>query len=225
MIDYEILKKCDLFRGMDDGEIQDIVTNLDGIIRTADKNTLLISEGDETNIASIIISGSALAYQEDYTGGFRNVIAELGPGATISTSSSILSIPHPLTVVTRDDVVYFSFSMKRLFSRNIIQIDHLIHFENNLLVQMSKTMSMLFEKITFLTQRTTRARLMSYLVAKSYENKSKCFTITLNRQQLADYLGVDRAAMTVVLSELMNDGYIVFNKNDFTLTQKTFDEI
>lgn len=67
MIDYEILKKCDLFRGMDESEIQDIVTNLDGIVRSADKNTLIISEGDETNIASIIISGNALAYQEDYT--------------------------------------------------------------------------------------------------------------------------------------------------------------
>lgn len=224
-MDYGMLKKCDLFKGMDEAQIADIVNNLDGIVLTAEKNKTLIKEGDETRNAAVIISGSALAYQEDYTGGFRNVVAELGAGATLATSSSILSVPHPLTVMTREETVYFSFNTKKLFSVNSTRPATYLLFENNLLVQISKTMSILFEKITFLTQRTTRARLMSYLVTKSYEKKSKSFTISLNRQQLADYLGVDRAAMTVVLSELMNDGYIIFNKNDFTLTDQALDEI
>ncbi len=224
-MDYDMLRRCDLFRGMDEAQIADAVNNLDGMVLTAEKNKLIIQEGNDAKNAAFIISGSALAYLEDYTGGFRNVVAELGAGSVMSVSSSILMRPYPLSVITREETVYFSFNAKKLLNLNPQRPLNYIHFVNNLLVEMSKTMAVIFEKITFLTQRSTRARLMSYLVTKSYEKKSKTFTITLNRQQLADYLGVDRAAMTVVLSELMNDGYIIFSKNDFTLTQKALDEI
>lgn len=225
MIDYEILKKCALFTGMSDDEIHNVVTSLDGNIRKAEKNTVLINQGDETYNISIILSGSVLAYQEDFTGGFRHVIVELGRDDMISSSSPILHVPHPLTLVAREDTVYFSFSANKLLSRNAVESNNLNHFGINLLIRVSQSMSLLFKKLTVLTQRTTRARLLGYLVQKSYEAGSETFTITLNRQQLADSLGADRAAMTVVLYELMNDGYIIFNNNEFTLTEKAYEEV
>ena len=224
-MDYEILKSCKLFEGMEEAQIVDICNIVDGKILNAEKNTYILKEGSETRYCGYLISGSAYTYQEDYSGGFRNVVSYVRPGCIFAGGASVLKMTYPLSVITREDCVYFAFDANKLLSANpSTRPLNLIQFENNFITLLSRSIYILFDKISFLTQRTTRARLIAYLIHRSAENKSKTFSIDFNRQQLADYLGVDRAAMTVVLTELMNEGYLTYNKNDFSLTDKTFEE-
>ena len=73
------------------------------------------------------------------------------------------------------------------------------------------------DKITHISKRTTREKLLSYLSAESVKNNSLSFDIPYDRQQLADFLCVERAAMSVELSKLLKDGILKTTKNHFEL--------
>ena len=75
------------------------------------------------------------------------------------------------------------------------------------------------DKLTYLSQRNTRQKLMSYLSAESLKRKSPDFKIPFDRQQLADYLSVDRSAMSNELSKMRREGILEYNKNHFILNQ------
>ena len=76
---------------------------------------------------------------------------------------------------------------------------------------------MLMEKMEHLTQRTTREKLLSYLSAESQRQGRANFTIPFNRQQLADYLSVERSALSAELGRLRDEGVLTFHKSEFTL--------
>ena len=75
----------------------------------------------------------------------------------------------------------------------------------------------LMQKIDFTSKRTTREKLLAYLSAEAKESGSSNFCIPFNRQELADYLSVERSAMSAELSKLRDDGVLKFYKNQFEL--------
>lgn len=75
----------------------------------------------------------------------------------------------------------------------------------------------LTQKIEFTSRRTTREKLMAYLSAEAKKAENSHFSIAFNRQELADYLSVERSAMSAELSKLRNDGVLKFHKNKFEL--------
>ena len=74
---------------------------------------------------------------------------------------------------------------------------------------------MLTRIMEYLSQRTTKGKLLAYLSAESQRQKNSEFTIPFNRQQLADYLSVERSAMSATLCRLRDQGILEFNKNKF----------
>lgn len=76
---------------------------------------------------------------------------------------------------------------------------------------------LLTEKIEFTSKRTTREKLLSYLSAEAKKSGTSPFYIPFNRQELADYLSVERSAMSAELSKLRDDGVLKYNKNKFEL--------
>jgi CRP-like cAMP-binding protein len=76
---------------------------------------------------------------------------------------------------------------------------------------------MLNQKIEIMTKRSTREKLLAYLAAEAQKAGSGSFTIPYNREELADYLSVDRSAMSAELGRMRDDGLIRFQKNNFTL--------
>ena len=92
--------------------------------------------------------------------------------------------------------------------------NRLIH---NLLYIMAKKNLMLTRKIDHMGQRSIREKVMAYLSFESERQKKQTFTIPYNRQQFADYLAVDRSALSAELSRMKKDGLIRFEKNCFQL--------
>lgn len=79
--------------------------------------------------------------------------------------------------------------------------------------------------ITMLKQKTTRAKIMFFLKNEAKKNKSDSFTIEYDRQGLADYLGVERSAMSAELGKLVKDGFIKTRKNHFEIIRISSDKI
>ena len=72
-------------------------------------------------------------------------------------------------------------------------------------------------KLGHISNRTTREKLLSYLSDEAKRSRSASFSIPFNRQQLADFLSVDRSAMSNELGRMRKEGLIEFHKNQFTL--------
>ena len=77
--------------------------------------------------------------------------------------------------------------------------------------------SALKKKIGHMAKRSTRAKLLSYLSEETKRQNSSHFTIPFTRQQLADFLCVDRSAMSNELCKMRDEGLLQFDKNQFTL--------
>lgn len=87
----------------------------------------------------------------------------------------------------------------------------------NLFFAISEKNRKLVQKIGHMSKRSTRAKLLSYLSAEAKKQNSSHFTIPFTRQQLADFLCVDRSAMSNELCKMRDDGLLQFDKNQFTL--------
>ena len=88
---------------------------------------------------------------------------------------------------------------------------------NNLFQILSKENIELIQKIENVSQKTIRDKLLTYLSNEAQKRHSNSFDIHFNRQDLADYLNVDRSAMSFELSKLQKEGLIEYNKNHFEL--------
>ena len=75
----------------------------------------------------------------------------------------------------------------------------------------------LTRKMGHMARRTTRDKVLSFLSAQALRAGGPAFDIPLDRQQLADYLAVDRSALSAVLSRLRDEGVLEFHKNHFRL--------
>lgn len=76
---------------------------------------------------------------------------------------------------------------------------------------------MLMQKLDHMSKRSTREKLISYLSEEAGKQNRGTFEIPFNRQQLADYLSVDRSAMSNELCKMRDEGLLIFQKNRFTL--------
>ena len=87
----------------------------------------------------------------------------------------------------------------------------------NLFFALSEKNRKLVQKLGHMSKRTTREKLISYLSEVAKTQNSASFTIPFNRQQLADFLSVDRSAMSNELCRMRDEGLLNFRKNEFTL--------
>ena len=78
----------------------------------------------------------------------------------------------------------------------------------------------LVRKLDYMSRRTTREKLLSYLSEEAKKQNSANIMIPFNRQQLADYLAVDRSAMSNELCKMRDEGLLSFEKNRFSLNEK-----
>jgi CRP-like cAMP-binding protein len=90
----------------------------------------------------------------------------------------------------------------------------------NLVKDLAQKNILLMRKMEYITRRTTREKLLAYLSFQAQQSKSDTFKIPYNRQELADYLSIDRSAMSSELGRMRTEGILRCNKNNFVLLRK-----
>lgn len=127
----------------------------------------------------------------------------------LSAAGSVLNV----SVEAKEDTTILFLNVGRILS--ICQDGCSFHAQliQNLLIDMAQKNRKLSEKITHMAKRSTREKLLSYLSEQAVKNKSSEFEIPYNRQQLADYLSVDRSGLSVQLCRLRDEGKLTFHKN------------
>lgn len=213
----EILKTVRLFKGIEESNLMSLLACLSGKLQHYEKNQIVLMSGESTNSFGIVLAGQIQIVQEDYYGN-RSILAKTGVGNLFGESFACAQTKDlPVSVIATTESKLLFIDCRRLatpcanscaFHSQLIQ--------NMLHITAMKNIS-LMQKIEFISKRTTREKLLAYLSSEAQKTGSSCFSIPFNRQELADYLSVDRSAMSAELSKLRDDGILKFYKNNFEL--------
>ncbi|MDY3030640.1 MAG: Crp/Fnr family transcriptional regulator [Clostridia bacterium] len=208
-----ILKSSKLFAGIDENEIEDVLFCLSAAKRSYGKGEYIFRAGECISAVALLLEGNVHIQREDYWGNLSilNKVSSgevFGEAYAVSDSSAILN-----NVVAVENSTVLFLEVNHIFN------DCKFHavLTQNFFSLLAEKNRILAQKLGHMSQRTTREKLLSYLSEQSLKAESPSFDIPFNRQQLADFLAVDRSAMSNELCKMRDDGLLCFNRNHFIL--------
>lgn len=213
----DILKKCPLFTEISDEDLLIMLGCLGAKVEFFDKKYTILAEGTPANRIGIVLSGSVQVVQVDYYGN-RSILSELGVSEVFGEAFACAeSAAIPVAVIANEPCEVM-----------LISSVHLLHtcgnhcaFHNQLIFNLMRDLAektiQFHQRIEITSKRTTREKLMSYLMMQAKREGKNRFEIPFDRQELADYLEVDRSGLSAELGKLKREGVLDCRKNQFTL--------
>jgi CRP-like cAMP-binding protein len=213
----EIIKTNPLFQNINDDETASLLKCLCGRIEGYEKNSYIFMEGGKVADIGLVISGRAHIIKDDHWGN-RTILAQLSFGEMFGEAFAFAGEEiSPVSVIAVDSCQILLINFNKILHTCPSPCGHHTTLINNLIKILAKKNVLLTHKIQFITQKKTREKLLAYLSNQEKKAKSSTFTIPFNRQELADFLSIDRSAMSSELSKMRNEGILEFDKNHFTL--------
>lgn len=212
-----VIRSSPLFSGISAEEASAMLSCLQAEKKDFPKEAFLLHAGDTAESIGLILSGSILVVQEDIWGN-RNILSKAGPGQTFAAAyacapGSVLNV----NVFAETPVTALFLNVKRILNVCPSACTHHSRIIRNLLGDLAEKNLRFSEKLTHMSQRTTRDKLMSYLSAEAQRLGTYEFDIPFSRQQLADYLGVERSGLSLELGKMRSEELLDFHKNHFAL--------
>lgn len=212
----EKLLDVELFKGMTAQQMPKVLHCLGGSIKHYEKNKYIYFEGCATPDAGIVLEGHVQMVSSDSMGN-RLILGEFGVKDFFAYSLTGLNPAYtPLNVVTVTPSAILFFNCDHILNAPSSCTYHNKLADNLLKIMTSKTAN-LNQKINVLSKRTIREKIMTFLTSEASKNGSCKITLNFNRQELADYLCVDRSALSRELGKLKNEGQLDFSNNNFEL--------
>lgn len=213
----ETMTHSKLFSGIDAVDLKQMLSCLSAVVRQYEKGEYIFRIGDRVTGVGMLLSGGVHITKEDYWG-YTTIISNLGENMLFAESFACSD--HPTmevnVVATQPSRVIF-LDVKRVMGIcSATCVFHTRLIQNFVTVLANKNL-LLTEKMEHISKRSTREKLLSYLSEQSKKAGSVAFDIPFNRQQLADYLSVDRSAMSSELSKLRSEGVIDYERAHFAL--------
>lgn len=212
-----VLKRTKLFSGVGDDDISTMLTCLGARLLTYKKGEHVLRQGEHLSDILVLAEGSLHIQRDDYWGN-RSILGHIGVGeifgeAYVAPESGTLLND----VIAVEDSAVFFFDVKRVISTCSSACRFHTMVVQNLFFAISEKNRGLVQKMDYMSRRTTREKLLSYLSEEAKKQNSASITLPFNRQQLADYLSVDRSAMSNELCKMRDEGILEFEKNRFRL--------
>ncbi len=213
----DILKKTQLFSGVSDEEISAMLDCLQAKIINYQKGEYVFREGERINQICVLLEGKLLVQRDDFWGNrsIVNIISMgemFGEAYAAPDSGAILN-----DVIAQENCSIIFFDVQKLLTVCPTACKFHSMIIQNLFYAISDKNRKLVQKIGHMSMRSTRSKLISYLSDEAKRQNRSYFTIPFNRQQLADFLSVDRSAMSNELSKMRDEGLISFERNNFKL--------
>ena len=212
-----VLCASQLFSGISEKELAVMLSCLDARKEEFPKEAFVLHSGDTVESIGLVLSGSVLIIQEDIWGN-RNILSKAGPGQTFAAAFACASGSRlNVGVITETPVIAMFLDVKRILNVCPTACAHHSRIIRNLLDELAEKNLRFNEKLTHMGQRTTRAKIMSYLSAEAQRLGKYEFDIPFSRQQLADYLAVERSGLSLELGKMRSEGLLDFHKSHFIL--------
>ena len=212
-----VLRTSGIFFGISEEETEKMLHCLEVRPETYQKDEYILRAGDRVEAFGVVITGKVMIIQEDFWGN-RNILAAVGAGHCFAETfacspGAVLNV----SVMAQTNVQVLFLNVKRILTTCPSTCSHHSRMIRNLLSELAEKNLRLNEKITHLGQRSRRAKILSYLSAEAQRHGSAEFDIAFSRQQLADYLSVDRSGLSMELSRMQEEGLLEYRKKHFVL--------
>lgn len=213
------LPQCPLFAGINGNDMRGMLGCLNARSAVYAKDATVFLAGDPARRVGLVLAGAVQVVRDDVFGN-RAILAKLGPGDLFGETfacAAVEILPVSVTAVSNCKVLLLDY-------RRIIDtcssscIFHSRLIENMLKILAGKNL-MLNQKIEALSARTTREKLMAYLASQASRAGRRQFDISFSRQELADYLAVDRSALSREMGAMQREGLIHFDRSRFELLE------
>jgi len=212
-----ILKCTKLFEGVSEDEIGAMLSCLNAKLHEYKKGEYVFRQGDHINNITVLVEGDLHIQRDDYWGNRiiinRIAVGEMFGEAYITPDSGPLI--NDVVAIENSAVIFFDVTRVITVCSSACRFHSMV--VQNLFFAISDKNRSLIQKLGHISKRTTREKLISYLSDEAKQKNSASFTIPFNRQQLADFLSVDRSAMSNELCKMRDEGLLEFDKNKFKL--------
>ena len=217
-----VLVKSPLFSGVDSADLQGLLSCLDARRLSFKKGELLMRRGERTEFLGLLQSGTVHIIREDFWGN-RSVVGLVEAGEIFAESYALAGQPLEVSVqaVSAGQVLFLNAGKMVSGCAQVCGFHE--RLSRNLLSLLARKNLMLTEKMRHMARKTTREKLLSYLSAQAVRAGSPEFEIPMDRQQLADFLAVERSAMSATLGRLRDEGVLEFRKSHFHLLRQEED--
>ena len=210
-----ILKKCSLFHNINEADLLPMLGCLNARLQHYHKNQEVLSTGTPARYFGIVLKGQVQIVQTDYYGN-RHIIGHIGDAQLFGESFACSAITElPVTVTASCDTDILLVDCQRILKT----CSNACSFHNQIiynLMQVLATKNLMFnQKLEIISKRSTREKLITFLLQEATRQNNDSFSIPYNRQELADYLGVDRSGLSSEIGKLVKEGLIETNRNWF----------
>ena len=187
---------------------------LDVKVENFSKKNTIIPEGNHAKHIGIVLSGSAQGIRSDYNGN-RSIVSGILPSGIFGEAFACAEEKStPISVIAKENSEIMLIECSRIMN----PCPRVCGFHQKLIFNMMKELArknmMFLKKIEVISKRTTRDKLMTYLMLESQRHGTNTFDIPFNRQELADYLEVERSGLSVEISKLKNEGILENRKKE-----------
>ena len=213
----EVLQSCALFDGIDGRDLKAMLGCLGGRIADFSRGEAILASDSRAEHVGIVLSGSAQIVMDDFYGN-RTIQSRVEPGEMFGEAFACAGVDRlPVTVEGVRPGRVMLIRIKRVTET----CSNACEFHNRMVMNLLKAMAaknlQLNRKIEITSRRTTREKLMAYLMIQARQANASSFTIPFDRQALADYLCVERSALSAEIGRLRREGVLESEKSHFTL--------
>ena len=212
-----VLERSSLFEGIAMEDLSAMMGCISGRTASYSKGQFIAREGDAATNVGLVLSGAVRMEREDYYGN-RSIVAHIGPGELFGETYACAGLSAlPISIVADEDATVLLMDCRRILSTcSSACVFHSRIIYN--LLKLVATKNLVFDqKIQITSKRTTREKLMAYLLNQAKLHGSNRFSIPYDRQELADYLEVDRSGLSAEISKLRKEGVLESEKSRFQI--------
>lgn len=219
-MNYNFLTKTRLFQGMSEEDVESVLECLRAKVQSYSKREVIYRAGEDVLSVGLVLRGSVNIEHDDVWGN-KNILDNIGEGQVFGeTYACIPGEPLMVSVIAAEETEVLFLNTDKLFAACTEVCGYHNKLIQNLLLITAQKNQNLTRKIFHTTPKSIRDKLLSYLSFQAVREGSYRFEIPFNRQQLADYLGVDRSAMSKELGKMQREGLLTFEKNLFCLKER-----
>jgi CRP-like cAMP-binding protein len=219
-MNIEEIMKTPLFTNMTKEEVGEVLKELTAYQKDYLKNEYIMCAGDSTKLVGIVLKGAVTIEANDVWGN-KTILSHVGENGIFAETYALIPNETMLVdVCANTDSTILFIDMSGILSKSNMTSWMIKLIKNTLRISMHKNL-ILSKRSFHISKKGARERLLSYLNTMSLQKHSNEFDIPFNRQQLADYLNLERTNMSKELGRMQRDGLIEFKKNHFILKTVT----
>ena len=214
---FEVLRKCTIFNQIEDESLVHALGCLKAKKKSYKKGDTVFAEGEKAGYLGIVLKGSVQLIRVDYFGN-RSIFASVGQSQLFGEAFACAGVKSlPIDVIAAENTEVLLINAKNISS----PCKNACAFHARLILNLLNTVAnknlVLHQKIEITSKRSTREKLMTYLLIEAKKAERATFTIPYDRQELADYLGVERSGLSAEISKLRNENVLECRRSTFTL--------